>query len=62
MIFSIDRENVEGIVITFLHEEYEFLKDFKNTCNLVDKKDIKKDMKAIKRVHNYMTLPEDHIS
>ena len=62
MIFNIDRENVEGIVITFLLEEYEFLKEFKNTCNLVDKKDIKKDMKAIKRVHNYMTLPEDHIS
>lgn len=45
---------IENLVVAKLKQEYEFLLDS-------DSHPYKKDMKALKRAHNYFCLPEDRI-
>ena len=57
---ELPKEYEEEIVAKVLKEWYEVLSDYQ-PISKQDKKDTKKDLKAIKRVHNYCSIPQDWI-
>lgn len=56
---ELEPEALDRIVLDYLKEDYYFLKEF-IACYPSDK-DIKKDIKALKRVINSMSVPDEQI-
>lgn len=67
MFFELDDECVDQIVVAELRETYELLKTSNNTGMYswddeeYNTRKVKQLMKAIKRVHNYYSVPSEHI-
>lgn len=68
MLFKLDDEYVDQIVAAELRETYELLKEAQPNPGMYSWDDeeynarkVKQLMKAIKRVHNYYSVPSEHI-
>ena len=56
---ELEPEALDRVVFDYLKREYDFL----NGCDRIylDGKELKKDIKALKRVINYMSVPDEQI-